>query len=225
MAWRRGAGKVGPSKEPSFSQLSCSKQQCSQIGLVILLCPLGSKGSVMASASEAETGALFHNGQEAAHIRQILKELDREQSQPTRITTNNSTADGFANNRTKIKGSKAMDVHFYWIQDRVSQGQFTVHWQKGSDNLADYFTKHHPPAHHILMKPTYMHMSNLAHTIAPEWKGVLIQDPALDRLPVSAIQSYYVRVGQQYGYLPVTYLLRIPAPLQSSQRLVKVANS
>jgi hypothetical protein len=49
MARRRGAGKVGPSKEPSFSQLSRSKQQCSQIGLVILLCPLGSKGSTLAS--------------------------------------------------------------------------------------------------------------------------------------------------------------------------------
>jgi hypothetical protein len=171
----------------------------------------------MASASEAKTGALFHNGQETAHIRQILKELDREQSQPTHITTDNSTADGFANDQIKIKQSKAMDMRFYWIQDRVSQGQFIVHWQKGSDNLANYFTKHHPPAHHILMRSTCIHTSNLAHTIVPEWKGALIQDPALDRLPVSAIQSYYVRAGQQDGSLPVTYLLGIPAPPQSSQ--------
>jgi hypothetical protein len=49
-----------------------------------------------------------------------------------------------------------------------------------------------------------------------EPSDMLIQDPA-DRLPVSAIQSYYVRAGQQDGYLPVTYLLGIPAPLQSSQ--------
>jgi hypothetical protein len=95
-----------------------------------------------------------------------------------------------------------MDMRFYWIQDRVSQGQFTVHRQKGSDNLAYYFTKHHPPAHHILMRPIYIHTSNLAHTIAPEWKGVLIQDPALDRLPASAIQSYNVHTGQQSSYIP-----------------------
>jgi hypothetical protein len=160
--------------------------------------------SIMLSASEAETGALFHNGQEAAHIQQILKQLDREQSQPTRITTDNSTADGFANDQTKIKRSKVMDMRFYWIQDRVSQGQFTVHWQKGSDNLADYFTKHHPPAHHILMQPIYIHMSNLAHTIAPEWKGVLIREPGLvkSRYPVSAIQSYNVHAGQRSGYIP-----------------------
>ena len=31
--------------------------------------------NIMAAASEAEIGALFHNGQEAAHMRQILKEL------------------------------------------------------------------------------------------------------------------------------------------------------
>jgi hypothetical protein len=46
---------------------------------------------------------------------------------------------------------------------------------------------------------------------------VLIQDLALDRLPVSAIQAYYVHAGQQDGFLPVTYLLGIPAPPQSSQ--------
>jgi hypothetical protein len=59
--------------------------------------------NIMAAASEAEIGALFHNGQEGAYMRTILKELGREQTGPTRITTDNSTADGFANQRTKIK--------------------------------------------------------------------------------------------------------------------------
>jgi hypothetical protein len=74
----------------------------------------------MAAASEAKIGALFHNGQEGAYMRTILKELGREQTRPTRITTDNSTADGFANQRTKIKRSKAMDMRFYWIKDRES---------------------------------------------------------------------------------------------------------
>jgi hypothetical protein len=30
----------------------------------------------------------------------------------------------------------------------LKQGQFVIHWQKGTDNLADYFTKHHSPAQH-----------------------------------------------------------------------------
>jgi Reverse transcriptase (RNA-dependent DNA polymerase) len=114
--------------------------------------------NVMAAASEAEIGALFHNGQEAAHIRNILKELGREQQQPTRITTDNSTADGFANGRTKIRRSKAMDMRFYWVQDRVKQGQLKIHWQKGELNLADYFTKHHPASHHRQLRPTYLYV-------------------------------------------------------------------
>jgi hypothetical protein len=82
----------------------------------------------MAAASEAEIGALVHNGQEGAHLRQVLKELGHDQSQPTRITTDNSTADGFANRRTKLRRTKAMDMRFYWIQDRVKNGEFVVHW-------------------------------------------------------------------------------------------------
>jgi hypothetical protein len=31
--------------------------------------------NVMAAASEAEIGALFHNGQETAHMRTVLKEM------------------------------------------------------------------------------------------------------------------------------------------------------
>ena len=133
--------------------------------------------NVMASASEAETGALFINGQEGAYIRNILAELGHPQPGPTRIVTDNSTAEGFANDTTKIKRSKAMDMRFYWIKDRVNQGQFEVHWSKGDNNLADYFTKHHPPAHHICMRPTYLHSTHIAQDT--KGKGVLIQDSDL----------------------------------------------
>jgi hypothetical protein len=130
--------------------------------------------NVMASASEAETGALFHNGQEIAHMRQILKDLDYEQPGPTRLITDNSTADGFANKRTKIKRSKAMDMrNLYWIQDRVQQGELAVHWLQGEDNLADYFTKHHPPAHHLQMRPIYLHTSQMALATTYGCRGVL----------------------------------------------------
>jgi hypothetical protein len=70
----------------------------------------------MAAVLEAEIAALFHTGQEAVHFHQILHEMDRLQPGPTAITMDNSTADGFANKRTKIKRSKAMDMRFYWVQ-------------------------------------------------------------------------------------------------------------
>jgi cytochrome b involved in lipid metabolism len=47
-------------------------------------------------------------------------------------------------------------MRFYWIRDRIKQGQFIIHWRAGKDNLADYFTKHHSPAHHKLMRSRYL---------------------------------------------------------------------
>jgi hypothetical protein len=113
--------------------------------------------NIMAAASEAEIGGLFHNGQEIVHIRQILEELDRPQAKPTPMVTDNYTADGFANNRSKIKRSKAMDMRFYWIQDREQKNQFLVCWSSGKGNHADYYTKHHPNSHHIQVRPTYLY--------------------------------------------------------------------
>jgi hypothetical protein len=41
-----------------------------------------------------------------------------------------------------------MDMQFEWLLDRQQQGQFKIYWKPGKTNLADYFTKHHPLAHH-----------------------------------------------------------------------------
>ena len=111
----------------------------------------------MAAASEAKIAALFHNGQEAVYLRQLLTELGHPQLGPTMLTTDNSTADGFANRRTKIKRSKAMDMRYYWVQDRVTMKDLAVCWSSGKNNLGDYFTKHHPPSHHIKVRPTYLY--------------------------------------------------------------------
>jgi hypothetical protein len=113
--------------------------------------------NIMAAASKAEIAALFHTGQETVHIRHILHELGRPQTKPTQITTDNFTADGFANKRTKMKRSKAMDMSFYWVQDRVEQGHIAVRWGSGSTKHGDYFTKHHPPSHHTQVRPTYLY--------------------------------------------------------------------
>jgi hypothetical protein len=40
-------------------------------------------------------------------------------------------------------------MSFHWLRSREAQGQFKIYWQPGNINLADYFTKHHPPAHHV----------------------------------------------------------------------------
>ena len=35
-----------------------------------------------------------------------------------------------------------------WMKDQINQRQFNLIWAPGKFNLADYFTKHHPPWHH-----------------------------------------------------------------------------
>jgi hypothetical protein len=69
------------------------------------------------------------------------------------MVTDNSTASGIANNSVKQKRSKAMDMRFYWIRDRVRQCQFIIYWRRGITNRADYFTKHHSDKHHHVTRP------------------------------------------------------------------------
>jgi hypothetical protein len=110
---------------------------------------------VVASATEAEFGALFLNAQDATVLCTTLAELGHPQPATT-IQTDNECAMGIANDTVKQKRSKAIDMRFYWVRDRVRQGQFIVHWKRGPTNLADYFTKHHPPSVHREIRPTYL---------------------------------------------------------------------
>ena len=121
--------------------------------------------NVMGSAAEAEIGATYLNGQEVIPIRTTLAEMGHPQP-PTPMQVDNSTAEGFANDTIKQKRSKAIDMRFYWIKDRTRQGQFLVYWRPGITNLADYHTKHHSPAHHRLVRPSFLHPTEqLAHLV------------------------------------------------------------
>jgi hypothetical protein len=126
---------------------------------------------VLASATEAELGACFFNAREGVVFRIILHELGHPQP-PTPLQVDNSCAAGIVNDTVKQRRSKAIDMRFYWLKDRTVQGQFHIHWRKGSDNLADYFTKHHSPMHHRRMRSRY-----LLHLHQPDFvsgEGVLI---------------------------------------------------
>ena len=46
----------------------------------------------------------------------------------TTIITDNECAQGIANDTVKQRRSKAIDMRFYWIRDRVGKGQFTILW-------------------------------------------------------------------------------------------------
>jgi len=52
----------------------------------------------------------------------------------------------------KQKQSKAINMRYHWIRDQVDLDLFTIEWEPGVDNLADYFTKNHPVHHHQKMR-------------------------------------------------------------------------
>ena len=111
--------------------------------------------NVMSSAPEAEIAAAFLTAKDAIPIRIALEEMGHPQP-ATPLHTDNSTAHGFLNETIKQKRTKAIDMRFWWLVDRVRQNQFTVHWSPGPTNLADYFSKHHSPAHHAKMRKTFL---------------------------------------------------------------------
>jgi hypothetical protein len=114
---------------------------------------------VVASAADSEVGACFHNAQSGASLRVTLAELGHIQP-PTPLCTDNSTAFRILNEIIKQKISKAMDMIYHWITDRVSQKQFDVYWRPGGENLGDYHTKHHSAQHQKDMRGLILHQAN-----------------------------------------------------------------
>jgi hypothetical protein len=78
----------------------------------------------------------------------------------TPMQTDNTTAHGILRGTCKQQRSKAIDMIFYWVRDRAHQGQFDIGWGPSAKNVGDYFTKHHPPAHHRGIRIMYLHSEN-----------------------------------------------------------------
>ena len=89
------------------------------------------------------------------YIERALKRFNHPA--PARPEISPHPAAGIANDTVKQRRSKAIDTQYYWIRDRVHQGHITVDWKKGCENLADYYTKHHPKRHHAAIRSTYLH--------------------------------------------------------------------
>jgi hypothetical protein len=110
---------------------------------------------VVASAAEAELGAFFINCQYGVDERSTLEDFGWPQ-RITRLIGDNECAKGIATGTIKARKSKSMDMRFHWIVDRVLQKQFEVIWEAGKSNLADFFTKIHPAAHHRMFRRNFV---------------------------------------------------------------------
>ena len=45
---------------------------------------------------------------------------------------------------------------YYWLWDRMTQQQFNIFWDKGVNNDADYYTKHHATVEHRAKRARYI---------------------------------------------------------------------
>jgi hypothetical protein len=133
---------------------------------------------VVASAAESEVGACFHNAQSGAPIRVKLTELGHIQP-PTPLRTDNSTAFGIFNETIKQKRSKAIDMRYHWLTDRVRQKQSDVYWRPGRENLGDYHTKHHSAQHHKDMPGLILHQANSLQVLRGCVKLIPLPQPQL----------------------------------------------
>ena len=77
----------------------------------------------MRSAAEAKIASTFLTVRNALPLCVALMEMSHLQP-PISIQVDNTTAVGYANNCNKQKATKAIDMYFYRVRDRVSQQQF-----------------------------------------------------------------------------------------------------
>lgn len=149
--------------------------------------------AIMSSAAEAELGGLFYNAKDACLLRLTLQDMGYPQP-ATPIETDNSCAAGIANNNIRQKRSKAMDMRFFWIRDRVAAGEFIVYWRNGQNNTADYYTKHHPTSHHRKMRPLYLHekKAHSANTVKRR-KRYKEQYPLMTESETDTITNYITK--------------------------------
>jgi hypothetical protein len=83
--------------------------------------------NVVASAAESEVGACFQNAQSGAPLRVTLTDLGNIQP-ATPLRTDNSTEHGILNETITHKRSKAVDMRYHCLIDRVPKKQFDVYW-------------------------------------------------------------------------------------------------
>ena len=88
-------------------------------GTIYIMC--GILKFVVASAAEAEVGALFLNRKEGRIMRLGLQEMGQPQPATT-IHCFNMTATEIENDMIKKQCSRSMEMRFFWVTDQVKNG-------------------------------------------------------------------------------------------------------
>jgi len=97
--------------------------------------------TVALHTTEAEYMALSWLVQEVVHLRQLLKELQVKQQQPSQVFVDNESAKKLANNPVFHSRTKHIDVRHHSVRERIELKEIDVLRVPGVDNVADAFTK------------------------------------------------------------------------------------
>ncbi len=149
---------------------------------------------VVASAAEAELGALCHNCQDCIIFHQTLSNMGHPQPK-TPVHCNNATAVGIENNTIKCQQSRSVEMQYFWVGDKVAQDMYTLSWHPGQENLANYQSKHHIGLHHQAVHPWYLHQADSPRVLPQALKP-------------SALKGCVGTLNN--GYLRKVPLLRVP---------------
>lgn len=103
----------------------------------------GSKKQSMValSTTEAEYMAMCFAAKEAMWLRQLLRDLGYDMSQPTVIWADNQTSIGMVEQPAVRQRTKHIDVQYHYARERVEAGDLKVNYVNTQDNAADLFTK------------------------------------------------------------------------------------
>ena len=141
--------------------------------------------TVVTSAAEAEYAGAFILLRDAAPLRQTATDMGHPQG-ATPVTCDNTTAVALANNTCKQKRSRAIDMRYHWVRDRVRLGDFKLVWRSNRFSLADYLTKCHAARHCIYMRqfyykptPVLLRLLRLRHPLPPRRAVTDILPPSM----------------------------------------------
>lgn len=118
---------------------------------------------VVSAASESEIAAAHVNSKEGIPERICILEMNHPQPS-TPLELDNTTAHGILTKMLISRRSKSIDMRLFWLRDRDNQNQFNIHWNRGTRNTVNYYTKHFLASYHQQMRKLMM-LSCLISTI------------------------------------------------------------
>jgi hypothetical protein len=177
---------------------------------------------VVASAAEAELGAILLNCKEGMNFCLTLENLGHPQPKAPNHC-NSATAFRIANNTVKEQQLHSMEMRYFWVCDKVAQDAYHVEWHPRPRKSRGFQSKYHPGVHHTAVCSWYLHTDNsplvLPRAIRPSTlKG------CVGTLPKGYVrnvpQSPTSQVSQVRHTIPDYYELSFVDPTNDSPRSI-----